>query len=241
MAKFDLKQANIYIRDGYQKLGAVNNVAGYTTGATTITVDGFTGAVVTGMIFYIGTGVTKYTIASHVETTGNTTSITFTPPIPTGVTVADNDIVTVGPHELVVKVGEGNLSYTEKKAREYVSDRGKLDTVRDGDEAPVEVKLDFTWEWIKATTGQTPTIEDVLKKRGNASTWVSSSSDQCEPYAVDIIIEYIPPCGAEDYEVITLPDYRYEQIDHDAKAGTLSTQGKCNTTEAIPTRVARVA
>lgn len=237
MAQFDLKNATIYIRDGYQKLGAVNNPAGYSIGATTMLVDGFTSpAVVTGDLFYITGQTTKYKITAHAETLGATTSITFTPGLTSA--VVDDQVITVGPHELEVKVGEGNMSFTEKKTREYVKDRGKLSTVRNGDEEPVEVRLDFIWEWLKADTGFTPSIEDVLKQRGEAAAWVSSSTDQCEPYAVDMIIDYVPPCTAEKKEIITLADFRYEELAHDAREGTISTTGKCNITEATVARVA---
>lgn len=239
MAQFDLKNARIYIRDGYNGAGAVNNASGYTTGAVTMLVDGFGAALVTGDLFKITGDIsgTKYRITAHTETLAATTSITFTPGL-VPATVADNAVLTIQPHELEVKIGEGNLTYTEKKARTYTKDRGKLSTVRNGDEEPVDVKLDATWEWIRASTGSTPTVEDVLKKRGEASNWVSSSTDPCEPYSVDLVIEYKPDCGNEDWEIITLPDFRYEELPHDSKAGTLSIQGKCNVTEASVARVA---
>lgn len=144
-----------------------------------------------------------------------------------------------GSEVLEVKIGEGNLTYSEKKARVYYRDRGKLDTVRDGDEEPVDVSLSFTWEFLKAATGDAaPTIEDALKKRGLAASWVSSDDDACNPYSVDIEIKYNPPCAAIKNEVYLLSDFRYEQLDHDTKAGTVSVTGKCNITEATVTRTA---
>jgi len=140
---------------------------------------------------------------------------------------------------LEVKIGEGNLTYDEKKNMEYTKDRGALDTVREGDEEQMDVSFDFTWEFLKAvsTTGAgTPTIEDALKQRGEASDWVSSSSDECEPYAVDVEIHYAPDCGSELDEIITLPDFRYTSLAHDLRAGTVAVTGQCNATEAIIVR-----
>ena len=62
---------------------------------------------------------------------------------------------------------------------------------------------------LKASTGDPPTPEDVLKKRGGASNWVSSSSDNCEPYAINIEISYDPPCTGEEDEIITIIFYSF--------------------------------
>lgn len=247
-SQIDLKLATIYFKDGYSgatgaKVGAINNGAGYAANSTVLTVDGFTAAVTNGDIVTIvgskasGTNyLTRHTITAHTETTGATTSITVSPAL--SAAVADNAVVTVQPHQLQVTIGTGNCQYTEKKNIEYVLDRGLLDTVREGDQAPVEVKLDFTWEFLLADSGDPPTVEDALKQRGNASTWTSSSDDQCEPYAVDIEIWYNPPCSGIKDEVITLSDFRWEQLDHNAKDGQVSLSGKCNITQAGVTRVA---
>jgi hypothetical protein len=141
-----------------------------------------------------------------------------------------------GSNTLEVVIGEGNLTYQEKKTRQYFRDRGQLDTVRDGDEEPVDVRLDFTWEFLKGDSDTT--IEDALKKRGGAAAWVSSSADACEPYAVDIEVKYNPPCSSVKNEVILLADFRWETLDHDMRGGTVSVTGKCNITEATVTRTA---
>ena len=41
-----------------------------------------------------------------------------------------------------VKIGEGNLSYTERRTIEYTLNRGLLDEVREGDQVPMDVSLD---------------------------------------------------------------------------------------------------
>ena len=145
-----------------------------------------------------------------------------------------------GAEELTVKIGEGNLTYSEARNIEYTLDRGTLDEVREGDEVPIDVSLDFVWEYLKGSTGSgTPTVEDVLKNTGEASDWVSTDADTCRPYAVDIEITYQPsPATCGDMEIILLSDFRYESLDHDLRAGTVATTGKCNVTKATITRQA---
>lgn len=239
MAQFDLKKATIYLEDGYSEAGEVNNAAGYTQGATTMLIDGISGIVPTGATFRVtlpATDDTIYTVTAHTETLGNTTSITFTPGLVAG--VADNDDLTFYGRRLEIKVGEGNLTYDEKRTMEYKKDRGALDTVREGDEEPIDVRLDIQWEWLSSAGSDTvPTPEEVLKKEGLASTWQTSSADICEPYAVNIKILYDPNCSGVDGELITLKDYRWESLNHDLRAGTLATSGKCNVTRATRERV----
>jgi hypothetical protein len=232
MAQIDMKNALLKIKDGGRNTtltGAINNVAGYTAGNTTLVVDGFVGAVETGGTIVIGAN--EYTIASHTETTGNTTQIVIAAPGIVG-TVADNAPITAygKVNEITVKVGEGTLTYSEKRTMEYTLNRGTLDEVREGDEVPMDVAFDLVWEYITGTTGA-PTVEDALKKIGEASTWRSSDTDACKPYAVDIVVEYEPDCTG-DPETITLPDFRWEALDHDLKAGTIKCTGKCNATVA---------
>jgi hypothetical protein len=237
MAQLDIKNCDFYIKDGYAGPtggGAVNNMSGYTAGATTMTVDGITGAVVTGTRFTVAGDAVVHTITAHTETLDNTTSITFSPAL--GGAVVDNAVLTWLPRRLTVRIGEGNLQYTEKRQIMYTKDRGKLDTVKLGDQEPLEVKLDFTWVFLKADTGETPTIEDALKQRGEAAVWTSSSADLCEPYAVDLEIVYTPPCS-DKIEVYTLSDFRYEDLSHDFKQGQVSVSGKCNVTEATIARM----
>jgi hypothetical protein len=141
-------------------------------------------------------------------------------------------------NELTVKVGEGNLTYSETRNIEYTLDRGVLDEVREGDEVPVAVTLDFVWDYLKGQTGSgTPTVEDAVKNRGEASDWVSTDSDACRPYAVDIEITYSPqPVVCGDMEIILLSDFRWEALDHDLRAGTVAMSGNCNVTQATVTR-----
>lgn len=253
MATIDLKNTIITIRDGATGItqgigdaGAVNNVAGYNAGATSMQVDALTGIVVSGQTFTVTgeTGAPTHTVTGHTETGGNTTSVSFTPALASD--IADNVVVTfvaeaTGNHQIEVKLGTGTLSYTEARTIEYRLDRGVLNTVRQGDEVPVDVSFDFEWEYLRSATGELVTVEEALKQTGAAADWISSSADLCEPYAVDVVIEYIPPCSESDAEVIILQDFRWESLDHNARDGQISCSGKCNVREAVVSRVAQAS
>lgn len=144
------------------------------------------------------------------------------------------DGTTPTPNEITVKIGEGNLTYTEKRNIEYVKDRGELDTTREGDEEPTELSIDAVWEEITASAGLPPSIKDAIKGVGEASTWVSTGGD-CEPYAVDVVVEVDVSCGTVEDEQLTFSEFRYEQVDHDLRAGTFAISGMCN--ETMPTAV----
>lgn len=206
----------------------------YAIGVSTILVSGFTGEVVDFDFFSIAGDDTVYMITSHIETLGNTTSLTFTPALVATATLGA--ALTILPHQLEITIGDGNLTYDEKRTIKYIRDRGNLDTVREDMDEPIDVSLDATWEFLRSPTGDPPTIEDALKNRGQAAGWISSSSDLCEPYAVDVVIMYMPPCSGEEDEIITLPDFRWESFSHDLKQGTLAVKGKCNAKEAIVVR-----
>lgn len=237
MGWFDLKDSVIYMKDGFSGTAAVNDVGGVGIGDSTVTIDAYVGVIPEGVQFKLGAGATIYTVTGTVETSGNTTELTFTP---VAVAVAaDNAVVTLLPRQMELRVGEGNVSFSEKRAIEYKKNRGKLlpEGVREGDEEPMDVTFDVWWDFLKASTGKTPTAEDVLKNRGEAADWVSSASDKCTPFSIDIHIQYTPKCTTEEKELIVLKEFRYEQLNHDLKAGNISASGKCLIKEAQVTRV----
>lgn len=222
---------------------SVPGVAAADAGDDTLVVDSGAGAVIAvgDVVTFTNTDpnqidATEYTVTAKVDSTF-TTSITFTPDLVVG--VQDDAPVTVSPHTLNVKLGDGSFSYTEKKAREYKKNRGKLDSVRNGDEDPLEVKLDFGWIYIKSSTGEDLTVEDVLKQQGQAANWITAGHDPCEPYCVTMRIKYIPPCTNAKDEVIDLAEFRYEELQHDTKTAMIACTGKCNLTQPTVTRVAK--
>lgn len=139
-------------------------------------------------------------------------------------------------HRLDVSVGEGTLTWTERRPVEYLMEKGRIDEVRLGDEVPMDVSFQFRWKFLRSNTASTPSIEDALKQRYEAAAWTSSDSDTCRPYALDIVVINDPTCNTEMRERATLPDFRYEELQHDVKAASVSCSGKCNAREAIVDR-----
>ncbi len=236
MPIIDLKNCDIYLDDGYSEAGAINLMAGYMAGATSIVVDGIVGQVPVGARFQITGHATEYVVASTTETMSNTTTIVFTPGLETG--AADDVVLTIFGRFLRIRIGEGNLTWSEKKPREYKKDRGLLYEVRNADEEPVDVTMAFLYETLTASSGDPPTPEDVLKRRGEASDWISTGTDPCSPYCVNIRLDHRPlGCTTFDMERVVLPFFRHESLDHNPKDGTVNVQGKCNVTEATVTRI----
>lgn len=167
---------------------------------------------------------------------GTTWELTFSPALNGGDLPGNNDVITFYPQQIDVKVGDGNLTYTESKEYEYELDRGNLDTVREGNEVPLELNLEFVYEFVRTGTGEAISPVDALKQIGGAAGWFSSSADQCEPYAVDIEILHDPPCGTSEAERTIFPDFRHDKLEFDLSAATISATGRCNATEPTITR-----
>ena len=129
-------------------------------------------------------------------------------------------------NEITIKVGEGNISWSERRNIEYSRDRGLLSggDVRELDEEPCELRFDFIWEWVGSESGTS--ISQAIK--GSAS-WTSTSDDVCEPFAVDLVIA-MEGCGSGVRETITFPDFRYDSLDYDLRAGSVSCVGRCKAT-----------
>jgi hypothetical protein len=246
MAVISLRNLTARFEDGYTGpagigSGLINNMAGYAQGTTTITVDGYTGVVVTGDYFTIAGDVDEFNlpvphkITSHTETAGATTSITFTPA--TKAAVADDAALTILPHFINVKIGEGNISYVEKRNIEYKLDRGRIDSVRLGNDSPVEVKVAFTWETLASLTGDPPTVEEFLKRTGPAANYVNAASDPCTPYSVRLIVTDTPPCTTIAPTLYQFDNFLWEELNHDVKNAQVDITAKCNIAFAQVTRV----
>lgn len=122
---------------------------------------------------------------------------------------------------------------------EYELDRGDLDTVRETDQVPLDVTLDMVWEFLKTGTGESVTPYDALNQEGGAVEWPSSSDDSCEPYSVDVEVEYEPACnaGSVQDEIYLFPDFRADTIEGDIREATISASGRCNAVKPTITRV----
>jgi len=254
MAKQSLKNAYIYFEDGSANASVISNIANFVCD-TADTSGHFTDAsgasqtlnglgndapyVQVGSIFTVGG--TEYVISAINNDGAGTDDVEFTGTLSTGTSPVTSIIAAAENRVLLVKTGSGNLTYSEKVTREYELERGKIDSVRDGDDEPLEVNLGFTWEWLKSSsTEATPTVRDVLKRTGVAWNWMSSSNDPCEPYAVDIRVDLKAECQGAGIlgERLIFPDFRYESFDPDLEAGQIDCSGRCNSTEPIIDRIA---
>jgi hypothetical protein len=240
MAQIDLRYATIRLKDGFSGTGKSNEAA--MAGVTDLDVDTLAGfpdsgtVVPKGARFYANAHPTDiYTVTDHTESMSTTVNVTFSPALANA--ISDGDDITFLPAQVEINIGEGNLTWTEKREINYKLNRGVLNTVVQGDDQPMEVNTEFLYEFYTSNAdGFNPTPVDFIKRTGAASELASSSSDPCEMFSVDMEVEYIPPCGSQDPEIVTFPDFRYEQIEADLKNGTFSISGKCNAVEPIVER-----
>jgi hypothetical protein len=180
------------------------------------------------------TGGPVHTITARLPAGDSPTHFTFTPALAAG--VVDNAVVTVLPQRVTVKIGEGDMSWTESKEYIYDRDRDLLDTVREGQEQPVEVELAFIFDYVTTESGQAITPVDALKRTGEATEWVSSSSDQCEPYAVDLYVLHAVPCGTDEDQDFLFQDFRYESLEYSIQDAAIAVSGRCNVSNVVTTR-----
>ena len=231
MAQIDMKNATIQIRDGGSDVIKSTGTITALQAIGAVTLAGtYSATPVAGGIATISGR--EYVIAASPAP--SITSITLVAPglleaTLAGEAVSCSDVVNM----ITLKVGDGTLTWNEKRNVQYTLDRGRLDDVRLGDEVPMDVKLDVTWDYIQgsAVALAVPSPLDALKKIGHAATWVSSDTDLCKPYAVDVCITYVPLCTG-DQEEIWLQDFRWEDLAMDLKAGHIAVSGKCNKTQA---------
>lgn len=247
MARVELRHCTIRLKDGLAGTALVNQpVTAPMSGDTSLTIDAVdlnadvSDKVPVGARFKIAGETAADTV--HVVTartpssSAPTTQITFTPALSAG-TYADNGLVTFQAQELEIKLGEGELKYTENVNYNYDLDRGNLDTVREGDEAPMDVSLAFTYEHIATGTGESISPMEAIKRTGSATEWVSAADDKCEPYAVDIEIEDDRPCVTGQREITLFPDFRADKREIDFKNASITISGRCNATAPIVSRV----
>jgi len=244
MARIEMRDVTIYIQDGLSGTGLMTNNASQndtTFNVGTVVLNTTVPAQVpVGARFTVAgeTATTVHTVTARGPTSGNTQNITFTPALGAGTynSANSNNAVTFQSQRIEVAIGEGNLTWTEAKEYEYLRERGDLDTVKEGDEQPVEMSLEFVYEYVKTESGQTITPVDALKNAGEAAEWVSSSTDLCEPYAVDILAKHCVPCGTDQDEDVLFVDFRYESLDFDMGEATIAVSGRCNVSEPTVTR-----
>jgi hypothetical protein len=245
MARIEMRDVTIYVQDGLAGTG--NLSANGTANDTELEVDTVVLNTTTTNLVPVGarltvngeTANTVHTVTARVPVSaGPTTNITITPALGAGTYNSGNaeGALTFINQRIEIKIGEGNLTWSETKEYEYLRERGDLDTVKEGDEQPVEMSLEFVYDFVKTQSGQTITPVDALKQQGEAAEWVSSSSDLCEPYAVDMLAKHCVPCGTDQDEDVVFTDFRYESLDFDMGEATIAVSGRCNVSEPAVTR-----
>lgn len=244
MARIELRDATIRIKDGLAGTAAINEPTTVPVASdTTFAVDAValnttaTDEVPVGARFTVAgeTAATVHTVTSVTPSSGTTTDMTFSPALGAG-TYADGGVVTFLPQQVEVKLGDGNMTWTINKEYDYLLDRGNLDTVREGDQQPMDVSLDSVYEHITTGTSESISPYDAMNGVGGASTWVSASSDLCEPYCVTIEVEQDVTCGTTEDETTVLPEFRYDSLEVDLSAATISFSGRCNKVAPTVTR-----
>ena len=238
--------------------GAVDDLS-IADGDTTLGVDTITGRVPVGATFTIAGVTGTFTVTATTETGSDTTELTFTPALASGNLPADEAVITFSQPPaaisispplatadslpqadavvtilgrcLNIKMGDGNMTWDEVTNYEYEMDRGHIDAVVEGDDEPLSVTLDSVYEFVTALTGSNvPTPEDVLKQRGEASGWITTGADPCELFAVDIELDYAPPCDVP-HEITTFKEFRWDTINHELGDATLRFDGRCKLVE----------
>lgn len=236
----DLKTALVGLDDGYTTDDF--DVTG-DAGAWVVEFKGALGKMPQALMVVDGTSLTPTNDIAITTTQGGvlqntsdvTTAITFTPKLGPG-SYSTNAIITFLPQQIEVKIGDGDIKYSEADAYTYDKDRGELDTVRKGDDTPMDVSMNFTFEHVKTGTSEAITPIDAIKGINGAAEWITSSADACEPYAVDVEVDYVPPCATVGSETYLFPDFRSEKRDYDIKGATIAVSGKCNAIEPEITR-----
>jgi hypothetical protein len=249
MARIELKHCVVRMKDGLAGAGAINEpTTAPVETDTTFDIDTVvlnttdTDLVPVGARFTVDGETDAAQVHVVTERTptdsGPTTNIVFTPALGAG-TYADGGVLAFVNQQIDIKIGDGNITYTENTNYDYDLDRGVLDTVREGDQAPMDVNLDFVYEYITTGTGETITPMDAVKQKGGASEWVNAAADPCEPYAVDIEVVYTPPCGGAEIETTLFPDFRPDSKEVDLGEANVSVSGRCNALEPTVTRAAQ--
>ena len=160
-----------------------------------------------------------------------TTALVITPGLLTATTALG--VVTFKGQKIEVTIGEGNFNHKETYNREYRLNRGRLNTVKNADDTPLELSFEIEWDYISSAcpylNSTIPTIPEALKGVGAAADWVNAATDTCEPYTVDIEFWNVVPCtGSNVNEKYIFADFRVESLDANASDSQISCTGKCN-------------
>ena len=139
-----------------------------------------------------------------------------------------------GSNVIAVALGEGSVTWSEKKTMEYILDGGLLENgaVRQGDEVPLELSFESMFDYVISDAG-THTPYEILMNVGGGYT--STDDDGCNAPSCDIELAYEPDSGCGVDEFIQFLLFRCEDCQFDPKGGKISFSGKCAVTAATIT------
>lgn len=135
-------------------------------------------------------------------------------------------------HFVALKIGNGTVDFTQALDVQYTLDRGNLDTVKTGEDVPMEVSVDLTFEFFTGDkTDSNPSPVDALTQSGPASSWTSTDDDPlgCSPYSVDLEVEFNESCAAQLREFYVFQVFYWDDLNPTYKDGKITFKGKCNT------------
>jgi archaellum component FlaF (FlaF/FlaG flagellin family) len=234
----DDKDWLLTIVDGAALTGATGSVGLNVGVQTTVLNSDDTDLIPVGARFTVvgESGLPVHTVTARENTSDDaaTLRVAFTPVLAS--VVSESDVINFLPQRLQIAIGDGDLNWTEGREMIYDLDRDILDTVRQGQDQPLEVDLAFTFEYVTTESGQAITPVDAIKRIGEASEWVSSSSDLCEPYSVDIYVIHCVPCGSDEDQDLLYQDFRYESLEYSIRDASIAVSGRCNVTDVVTTR-----
>lgn len=157
------------------------------------------------------------------------------------VTVKLVDGTTPTANEIEIKFDDGNFTWGENYNVDVILDRGQLDTLRDGDEQPMDITFGGRFDNVKSTTGDPFTLSEFLKNRGPTAL-TSTITGDCGSFTTDIVALNVPSCTiggtVVENETLTFTQFFAQQIGGDFQAGQLNVSGICNSQFPIGVRSA---
>ena len=246
MARKELRHCTIEVQDGLAgtatsaaaPVAAATSLSPTLTALNTIVVDQIpVGArfTIAGETLVSGVAPIHSVLTRTPAIGGTTTAFTFSPALGAG-TYVTNELITFLPQLISIKLGEGDVKWTEKNEYTYDLDRGNLDGVRRANDVPMDVSFNFIFDHVRSSSGEAILPFEAITGLGAASEWVTSSIDKCEPYAVDIIVIDNPPCNVLQRETLTFTDFRSESREASFKDASISISGRCNSRTPIVVR-----
>ncbi len=247
MARIQLRDTTVYLQDGLTGTGAINDASpADLSGETTLDINSGSTVLNTDDTDLIPVGA-RFTIAGETDSpihtvtartpadSGPTTNIVFTPAM--SMDVSSSAVLTFLPQQIEIRIGDGDLSWTEAREIIYDLDRDILDDVRLGPEQPLELNAAFVFEWAATGSGEAISPIDAIKRINDAAEWVSSDSDQCRPYSIDVIVDHVVPCGTNDDQRFAFEDFRWDSLEYSIQDAAITLTGRCNRTDALVSRL----